>query len=359
MKALHMWGFVALAMVLTITVQLSFKPHSEDVPNTSRHRPLSESNAIQTNPPNDATATMNSDVVADDCQYGYMSYLLAQFMDIDFIEFVMKAHPSPSQATIVDVGLYQADEVLLMANRGFRVIGFEPNPYRFGKCEEQVNASSATVRSRIKLHNAAITNSRGKMYFQLAGLDSHVYVPKDGEPLKPKTVVVNTIALAEVLADNPSIYYLKIDTQGFDTTILESVLPALESQTLSVTFIQFEFTAMFESERAGRTPEQHKKLFLRLQRAGYDLFQGATTQPWIRSHRSTYGKTPLSMLAVDPLTPTCVEDLVDHLHASRNKAVHAGKTSTDMGSWMDILAVKRLRKIPFYRHTGWVYAKRM
>lgn len=294
------------------------------------------------------------------CAHGFMSPLLAHFMDIDFIEFVTTTHPKPSSgAVVIDVGLYQADEVILMAQRGFTVFGFEPEPYRYKKCMEQLNQTASSIRSRVTIRNAAISMSDQKMYFQLAGLDSHMYIPKAGEPLLEKTVVVETVRMQDVAAQHREIYFLKIDTQGFDTTIVESLFPILEAGAVSINFIQFEFTAYFERTRAGRTKEQHKKMFLRMQQLGYDLYQGATVQPWLRSHRNVYGKTPLSMLAIDPNVPTCVDDLVEHLHRSKDVPIKPGSTSTVMGSWMDILAVKRMKKTKYYRHTGWVLARRM
>lgn len=298
---------------------------------------------------------------ADDvCADGYfLSHLLSRYIDIDFIEFVLSSQPSPPSAPIVDIGIYQAGELIHMARSGFHIHAFEPNPHRYNACMTEIHGYPAEVQNRIRLRNLAVSDSAEPLHFQLAGLDSHLYLVDSakGEVAKEKSITVPTIPIAEVVTNDT--YFVKIDTQGFDTKIMESLLSALEKSSIVVPFIQFEFSPHFEVTRARRSKEDHKKFFRRLMDAGYDVYQGAATQPWIRSHRSTYGKTPLAMLAVDRDMPTCVDEFVDRMHEGRTKPLFPGKTSTDYGTWMDILAVRRVRRSPYYRHTGWVLSRRM
>lgn len=360
----------------------------------------------------------------DGCPDGYhLKWLLSRFIDIDFIEFVTSSNPflgagrgqteaalaaeptgdpdrvafantsgHPAATTIVDIGIYQAGELIHMARMGYTIVAFEPNPHRYNACIAEIAREAPAVRRRITLRNLAVSDSTEPLHFQLAGLDSHAYYVKgdrvpsagatgaagDGEApsggggggaatqqqagavaggVKPKSIVVPTIPIGRILTSN--VYFVKIDTQGFDTRILDSLLTALESQGLAVPFIQFEFSPFFEVSRAMRTPADHKAVFRRLQDAGYDVYMGAAVQPWLRSHRGTYGKSPLAMLAVDRALPTCVDAFVDHMHNGKTTPIVPGRTSTEIGTWMDVLAVRRQAKAPYFRHTGWVLARRM
>jgi FkbM family methyltransferase len=292
---------------------------------------------------------------SDDC--GFISFLLCRYIDIDFIEFVLTSHPKPTAAKIVDIGVFQAGELLQMARTGFEIDAYEPNPFRYEKATEEIAAQPANVKQRITLHQNAVADRKSKLYFQRAGLDSHIYFPEDETKLKEHTIIVDGIPIADIVREDK--YFVKIDTQGFDTRIVDNLLDALDKNGKVVTFLQFEFTPYFEVTRAHRTKEDHKKVFRRLLDAGYDIYQGAAVQPWIKSHRSQYGKTPLSMISPAANVPTCIEEFVEFMHAGKQKAIHPGKTSTDMGTWMDILAVKRLTSTPYYRHTGWVLSRHM
>ena len=293
-----------------------------------------------------------NDEYTDGCKDGYhLSWLLSRYIDIDFIEFVLGSHPKPHLAKVVDIGIYEAGGLIHMAKMGFSVSAYEANPNRYNACMVEINSQTETVRNRINLKNLAVSDNPKPMCFQRAGLDSHMYESDDsGKCQKEKSIIVNTISMANVVTTD--LYFAKIDTQGFDTRILDILLDSIEKQALSITFIHFEIT------RAKRTKEDHKKILRRIQDLGYDLYQGGAVQPWKKNHPGRPRKTPLAMLAVERNMPTCVDEFVDRMH-DRERAVSPGKSSTDFGMWMDILAVKRLARSPYYRHTGWVLAHHM
>lgn len=286
--------------------------------------------------------------------------VLTRFIDIDFIEFITTSCPDSSRAMVLDIGLFHGGEVARMARQGFSVIGFEPNPVRFNFCKKEIDELKPELRRRVELHNAAVSDQSEPLHFQLAGVDSHAYFVEPGGPTKIKTIVVPSTPIASVFKKHRNFYFVKVDTQGFDTRIVESMITAVEQYNATVEFIQFEFSPYFEVTRSKRSKEDHKRFFRTLQDAGYDIFMGAAVQPWIKSMRSTYGKTPLSMIAPEFRgIPTCIDDFVEYMHASKNKAIRPGKTSTDFGSWIDLLAVRRSATSPYYRHTGWVLARKM
>lgn len=307
-------------------------------------------------PPHDG-ATVRSERGA--CGDGYfLSYLLSRFIDVDFIELVLSGHPRPSDARVVDIGVYQAGELVEMARMGFRIVAFEPNPFRYNACTAELDAKlTPEQRGHVKLRNLAVSDSDKPLHFQLAGLDSHAYELKAGEQAKEKSIVVDTIPIRQIVTADT--YFVKIDTQGFDTRILEMLLDDVVAKGIDVTFIQFEFSPYFEVTRAKRQKEDHRRVLRRLIDMGYDVYLGAAVQPWIRSHRSQYGKTPLAMIAPAKDVPTCIDPFVDFMHSGKDTPIYPGRTSNDFGTWMDILAVKQLPRSPYYRHTGWVLARHM
>lgn len=286
--------------------------------------------------------------------------LLSRFIDIDFIEFVTTSCSDPAQALVLDIGLFHGGEVARMARQGFRIIGFEPSPVRFDFCKREIAELPEDVRNRVELHNFAVSDSDEALYFQLAGVDSHAYLLRAGEPTKEKTIVVHSMPIAKVVERHRNFFFVKIDTQGFDTRIMESLIVALARFNATAEFIQFEYSPHFEVTRSGRSAADHKRFFAQLQDAGYDVFMGAVLQPWVKSMRSVYGKNPLSMISPEYKgVPTCVDAFVDYMHASKNVPIRPGKTSTDFGSWCDLLAVRRSSLSPYFRHTGWVLARKM
>ena len=129
----------------------------------------------------------------------------------------------------MDIGIYQAGELVHMAQQGFHITAFEPNPYRYNACMTEIHSYKAEVQSRIQLHNLAVSDSREPLHFQLAGLDSHAYKLEAGQQPKEKSIVVQTIPIAEIVTKDT--YFVKIDTQGFDTRILESLLGSSRLET--------------------------------------------------------------------------------------------------------------------------------
>jgi FkbM family methyltransferase len=362
--------------------------------------PGDEANPVGPSPVDDAGAeaavmrreTISGDAVASgkslpaaQCPSSeHIQSVFSHFIDIDFIEFVQTSCSDPVNSKVLDVGLYHGGEVVSLSQRGFSVVGFEPNPNRYAQCVQFAKSRlNEQQLARLELHNAAVSNSDTPLYFQLAGVDSHAYVLGPGEPTKIKTVIVNATPAAEILKKHPHLYFAKIDTQGFDTRIVDSLLDALEGVTSpgataqpsvrtntdrtgdrisapSIEYIQFEYSPFLESSRSQRTAADHKRFFKRLIAAGYDVFMGAVVQPWNKGRApSRYRRTPLSMIAPDRDVPTCVDEFVDYLHASKRRPIIHGKTSTEHGSWVDILAVRRSARIANHRHTGWVLARKM
>lgn len=284
----------------------------------------------------------------------------SRFIDIDFIEWVTGSCPDPSKALVLDIGLFHGGEVAKMARLGFSVIGFEPNPVRYGFCKKEIEELKPAQRARVELHNAAVSDQAEPLYFQLAGVDSHAYFVPPGGPTKIKTIVVPSEPISTVFKKHRNFYFVKIDTQGFDTRILESMLGAIQDYNATVEFIQFEYSPHFEVTRSQRTADDHKRFFRLLQDAGYDVFMGAVVQPWLRSMRGTYGKSPLSMISPEFRgVPTCIDDFVDYMHRSKQQPIRPGQTSNEFGSWCDLLAVRRSDTTPYFRNTGWVLARKM
>ena len=296
--------------------------------------------------------------------------------------------------------------------------------------------------SRINLRNLAVADTNKPLQFMVSDLDSHLFLNEE-KGLQKKyagpIITVNTTTMREVMervslghipgtesgygiasgnegayARNPSSiakkarnkktmfdvdpadfflapnarvspYFVKIDTQGFDTRIVDNLLDYLREEQLkadkaaaenpsltandkrkggrqplpppvTADFIQFEYSPHFEFTRSERGPKAHKAFFRRLIDAGYDVYMGAAVQPLKHPRRVRYGKSPLSMLETARFQPTCVDEFVEFMFSGRYRKI-SHRTTREIGMWMDMLAVRRSRWSPYYRHTGWVLAK--
>ncbi len=129
---------------------------------------------------------------------------------------------------------------------------FEPVPQSFDVFKKRIVASKG---NRIFANNVSIGNKDG---------EENLYIPKAGAPLSHASSIIENVSVLQqheysvqispvrcletYLAEHkiPNIDYLKIDTEGSELTILNS----MTSKTLSsINFLQFEFNDTLSTQR--------------------------------------------------------------------------------------------------------------
>jgi FkbM family methyltransferase len=140
----------------------------------------------------------------------------------------------------VDIGTHMGDTTVpmaLAAGKKGLVLGFDPNPHVFKIFT--VNASLNKDKVNIKPLPYAITHEDGEFYFTSSeasfnngGIETTETNRHGNFTLKQK---VKGIKLEKYLKENlndklSSLSFIKVDTEGYDKTVLESITGLLESQ---------------------------------------------------------------------------------------------------------------------------------
>ena len=171
----------------------------------------------------------------------------------------------------VDIGTHMGDTTVPMAlaagKKGI-VLGFDPNPHVFKIFT--VNASLNKDKVNIKPLPYAITHEDGEFYFTSSeasfnngGIETTETNRHGNFTLKQK---VKGIKLEKYLKENlndklPALSFIKVDTEGYDKTVLESITGLLESQKPTIV-----------AECFGKlTKEERGELFDLLHSRGYIL----------------------------------------------------------------------------------------
>ena len=140
----------------------------------------------------------------------------------------------------IDIGTHMGDTTVpmaLAAGKKGTVLGFDPNPHVFKIFT--VNASLNKDKVNIKPLPYAITHEDGEFYFTSSeasfnngGIETTEANRHGNFTLKQK---VQGIKLEKYLKENqndklPLLSFIKVDTEGYDKTVLESITGVLESQ---------------------------------------------------------------------------------------------------------------------------------
>jgi FkbM family methyltransferase len=134
------------------------------------------------------------------------------------------------RALVVDVGLDKGEEFFFSIDRGFELVGFEPNPVSFPKLREKCNARPtchvvdlATVKRPLErepghsyLVNAAVGAEPASLPFFTKGSGSTLASPSS---LSSDTIKVPVVVIDDFIQED--VYMFKIDTQGFDHLVLK------------------------------------------------------------------------------------------------------------------------------------------
>ena len=313
-----------------------------------------------------------TEVSAEECASKKYSFngLLATFLDIDFEKLILQSNVNPQISRVIDIGVWASSELRSMAIMGFTVDAYEPEPRRFELIQHDlVTQLTSEQRARVTINHKAVSDTDVTIFFKSKGKDSYIMGQEEVRALEKHNLplgvtAVSSISVANILKES-SYYWFKIDTQGFDTRILENLVDTLKSEAkkhVRIPFIEFEFSPRSEVDRAGRTKDDHIRTFKKLIDLGYDVFLGAClkTMSSMRSSRHMR-KSALSMFHSSQ-APLCVDEFVQWAHHySYHPFNHRSlrKNTTDMGMWCELLAVKKgTRRAEYFRTKGWMYATR-
>ncbi len=126
---------------------------------------------------------------------------------------------------IFDLGLNDGEDTAFYLKRGFNVVALEANPVL---CENVLRRFDSDIgKGHLQVLNVAISDRSGsaKFYVNLendhwSSLDS-TWAGRDGSTFKETTV--ECVTLRELFAQFGVPYYLKIDVEGADRTVLEQL----------------------------------------------------------------------------------------------------------------------------------------
>jgi FkbM family methyltransferase len=126
---------------------------------------------------------------------------------------------------IFDLGLNNGDDTDFYLKRGFDVVALDANPVL---CERaQKRFEKAIIDGRLRLLNAAIWDRPGQANFYI-NLDNDHWSSLDAtwaarEASKYKEVTVECVTLGTLFSEFGVPYYLKIDVEGVDQSVLEQL----------------------------------------------------------------------------------------------------------------------------------------
>src|ERR1700722_2841642 len=138
---------------------------------------------------------------------------------------------------IYDIGMHDAQDAAFYMHKGYRVIAVEANPVL---CERAQQTFSKEIKDgRLKILNAAISDAEGELAFYVNLDDDHwssldpVWGTRNGTRFE--TIKVHSIRFDSLIREYGVPYYLKIDIEGGDLTVLQQLKNSTEKpQHISV-----------------------------------------------------------------------------------------------------------------------------
>jgi FkbM family methyltransferase len=126
---------------------------------------------------------------------------------------------------IFDLGLNDGEDTAFYLGRGFNVVALEANP---ALCASALRRFDSDIgKGRLQILNVAISDrpGRAKFYVNLendhwSSLDT-TWAGRDGSTFEE--IIVECVTLRELFARFSVPYYLKIDVEGADRTVLEQM----------------------------------------------------------------------------------------------------------------------------------------
>jgi FkbM family methyltransferase len=127
---------------------------------------------------------------------------------------------------IFDVGMHHGDDSAYYLSQGFRVVGIEANPALAKHCERRF--ASEIQAGRVAILNIGVGREQGKFPFWVHRVHdewSSFFRNPSWRDDDVEAITVDCIAFSEVLASYGTPHYLKVDIEGSDHYVVESLNP--------------------------------------------------------------------------------------------------------------------------------------
>lgn len=128
---------------------------------------------------------------------------------------------------IYDIGVNHGEDTDFYLRKGFQVVGVEANPLIYAELVKRFH--NEITNGDLVLLNKGISGERGTAKFYVNEDNDHwssfveAYGTRNGT--RYHTVDIDCLTIADLLAAYGTPYYMKIDVEGIDKTILENLAP--------------------------------------------------------------------------------------------------------------------------------------
>jgi FkbM family methyltransferase len=155
---------------------------------------------------------------------------LHEFEDMMFLLHLLKP-----EDIFVDVGANIGSyTILASAVSGAKSISFEPVPTTFRHLKNNVAVNN--IESLVELKNAGVGKEKGSLSFT-SGYDTMNHVITDSSHANSGNILVDIVTLDEVLAERIPVL-MKIDTEGFEMSVLEGAVNTLKHPSLLAIIVE-------------------------------------------------------------------------------------------------------------------------
>ena len=248
----------------------------------------------------------------------------------------------------MEVGVHSAKSCVEAALAGIEVHCFEPSPTSFRRIEQAVKKLQPAIQSRIQLYNVAAGDRAGTVDFTGGGgTGDHVgqfdvwnmepgrATDKELAKKQGETIQIPSLPLDDVVQKiNQSVFMIKVDTQGFEPSVLAGLKQALQSNKIKFLLMEYWPAGMdMMSGKPARTCVAANVLKM-LASYGYTLYALPVTSHPRAPAAARAGLAKNAFRETLPLTDVDANCQWYFDYADKHKS-----DEYKMGYWADVVAV--------------------
>ena len=136
---------------------------------------------------------------------------------------------------VFDIGLNNGDDAAYYLHLGYRVVGVEANPLLAAQCSQRFERE---IRAgQIKVVNAGILRQPGEFAFYRSLQEDgwSTFEPDiNQKPGEWEELRVSCITARQLIADHGQPFFIKVDIEGADFQVLETLTPAIAPAYISL-----------------------------------------------------------------------------------------------------------------------------